>query len=138
MKQTKQLSEPLSVWLAQQPLQPLFLKLLALCDVAALYIVDRNQQVIHWSQGAEQLSGLYAKDVTGKPCKQEYAITDSDDHKKQLIKYSKLMAVNLSWKKLPRFCMISRGLLPAVWGCCFLFRSNPTNMALPKASRETS
>ena len=77
MKQTKQLSEPLSVWLAQQPLQPLFLKLLALCDLTGLYIVDRDQQVIHWSQGAEQLSGLYAKDVTGKPCFQEYAIIDS-------------------------------------------------------------
>ena len=86
MKQMKQISEPLSDWLAHQPLQPLFLKLLALCDVAGLYIVDRDQQVIHWSRGAEQLSGLKAEDVTGKPCLQEYAITEGGDHQKQLIK----------------------------------------------------
>ncbi|MGZ4970512.1 MAG: sigma-54 interaction domain-containing protein [Methylobacter sp.] len=82
----KQLSETLSGWLAQQSLEPLFLTLLDLCDVVALYIVDRDQRVIHWSQGAEQLSGLKAADVTGKPCLQEYAIADGGGHKKQLIK----------------------------------------------------
>ncbi|MFI3155397.1 MAG: sigma 54-interacting transcriptional regulator [Methylococcaceae bacterium] len=89
MKQTKQIFASLSDWLAQQSLQPLFLKLLALCDSAGLYIVDRDQQVVYWSQGAERLSGLKAEDVTGKPCFQEYAIADGSDHKKQLIKSSK-------------------------------------------------
>jgi len=82
----KQLSETLSGWLSQQSLEPLLLTLLDLCDVVGLYIVDRDQQVIHWSQGAEQLSGLKTADVTGKPCLQEYAIADDGGHKKQLIK----------------------------------------------------
>ncbi|MGZ4978527.1 MAG: sigma-54 interaction domain-containing protein, partial [Methylobacter sp.] len=67
----KHIPELLSGWLAHQPLQPLFLKLLDFCDIAGLYIVDRDQQVIHWSQGAEQLSLLKAGDVAGKPCLQE-------------------------------------------------------------------
>jgi len=84
VKQTKQIPEPLSDWLARQPLQSLFLKLLALCDIAGLYIVDRDQQVIHWSQGAAQLSGLKTEDATGKPCLQEYAITEGGNHKNNL------------------------------------------------------
>lgn len=86
MKQNKQQFSPLSDWLVQQSLHPLISKLLALCDDTGLYIVDRNQHIIYWSLGAERLSGLKAEDIAGKPCVQEYEISESDDHKKQLIK----------------------------------------------------
>jgi transcriptional regulator with PAS, ATPase and Fis domain len=138
VKQTKKLSEPLSVWLEQQSLQPLFLKLLTLCDVAALYIVDRNQRVIHWSQGAEQLSGLYAKDVTGKPCKQEYAITDSDDHKKQLITLFQTDGSKFELEKIIQVLHDQQGAFAGGLGLLLPVSERPANIALPKASRETS
>lgn len=90
MKKTKQIPEPLSDWLVRQPMQPFLLTLLALCDVAGLYIVGQDQQVIYRGQGAKQLSGLKAADITGKLCLQEYAITEDSDHKKQLIKSFKV------------------------------------------------
>lgn len=86
MKQVKQLPETLTKWLQQQSLQPLLLKLLALCDEIGFYVVDKDQQVMFWSQGAEQLSGLPAESMTGKTCQQEYAITVHDDGKKQSVK----------------------------------------------------
>ena len=110
MKQTKQIFAPLSDWLAQQSLQPLFLKLLALCDSAGLYIVDRDQQVVYWSQGAERLSGLKAEDVTGKPCSQEYAIADGSDHKKQLIKSSKTDQHKLELEKMTQVLYDQEGI----------------------------
>jgi transcriptional regulator with PAS, ATPase and Fis domain len=138
VKQTKQLSGPLFVWLTQQPLQPLFLKLLALCDVAALYIVDRNQQVIHWSQGAEQLSGLYSKDVTGKPCFKEYAITDGSDHKKQLIKILQTDGSKVELEKITQVLHDQEGVFAGGLGLLLPVSERSANTALPKAPRETS
>ncbi len=96
----KQINQPLSDWLARQPIQPLFLKLLALCDVAGLYIVDRDQQVVHWSRGAEQLTGLESGDITGKTCLSEYAITEAGEHKKQLIKSSQAGGHKIELEKI--------------------------------------
>jgi transcriptional regulator with PAS, ATPase and Fis domain len=87
MRQMKQLPETLPSWLARQSLQPLIEKLLILCDAVGLYIVDQQQRVIHWSQGAEQLSGVKAEDITGKPCLQEYAINEDSEVKKQRIRF---------------------------------------------------
>jgi transcriptional regulator with PAS, ATPase and Fis domain len=87
MKQLKQLPETLSSWLARQSLQPLIEKLLILCDAAGLYIVDQQQRVIYWSSAAEQLSGVKAEDITGKPCLQEYAINVDSEAKKQRIRF---------------------------------------------------
>ena len=106
----KQTPEPLSNWLAQQPLQPLFLKLLALCDIAGLYIVDRDQQVIHWSQGAEQLSGLKAAYITSKPCLQEYAISESGDYQKQLIKTFKADGQEIELNKITQVVYDQEGV----------------------------
>ncbi|MGZ5579138.1 MAG: sigma-54 interaction domain-containing protein [Methylobacter sp.] len=82
----KQPPETLINWLQSQSLQPLLLKLLALCDQAGLYIVDKDQRVVFWSQGAELASGLSAEAITGKTCRQEYAITDHNDGEKQSVK----------------------------------------------------
>jgi len=135
MKQTKQLSEPLSGWLAQQPLQPLFLKLLDLCDVAALYIVDRDQQVIHWSRGAEQLSGLNAEDVTGKPCLQEYVITEGGDHQKRLIKLVQADGHEIELNKMTHVLHDQEGVFCGGLGLLLPASEQSENTTSPKDSR---
>jgi len=133
MKQTKQIPEPLSGWLAHQPLQPLLLKLLTLCDVAGLYIVDRNQQVVHWSQGAAQLSGLRTEDVTGKPCLQEYAITESGDHQKQLITSLKTDQQKIDLEKITQVLHDRDGLFAGGLGLLLPVAEQPENTVFPKA-----
>jgi transcriptional regulator with PAS, ATPase and Fis domain len=96
----KQINKALSDWLAHQSFQSMFLKLLVLCDVAALYIVDRDQQVVYWSPGMEQLTGLKNEDTVGKTCLAEYAITEADEHKKQLIKSSQVDGHKIELEKI--------------------------------------
>ncbi|MGZ8180618.1 MAG: sigma-54 interaction domain-containing protein [Methylobacter sp.] len=134
MKQMKQIPEPLSEWLAHQPLRPLFLKLLALCDVAGLYIVDRDQQVIHWSQGAAQLSGLKSEDVTGKPCLQEYAVTESSGHQKQLIKSLKTDQQKIELEKFTQVLYDQDGVFAGGLGLLLPVSESPENTILPTVS----
>jgi len=136
MKQTKQIPEPLSGWLAHQPLQPLLLKLLTLCDVAGLYIVDRDQQVVHWSQGAAQLSGLRTEDVTGKPCLQEYAITESGDHQKQLITSLKTDQQKINLEKITQVLHDRDGLFAGGLGLLLPVAEQSENTIFPKASSD--
>lgn len=136
MKQTKQIPEPLSEWLAHQPLQPLFIKLLALCDVAGLYIVDRDQQVVHWSQGAAQLSGLKTEDVTGKPCLQEYVITESSGHQKQLIKSSQTDQQKIELEKITQVLYDQDGVFAGGLGLLLPVLEQSGNAMLPKVSSE--
>jgi transcriptional regulator with PAS, ATPase and Fis domain len=136
VKQTKQIPEPLSGWLAHQPLQPLFLKLLDLCDGAGLYIVDRDQKIVHWSRGAEQLSGLKAVDVTDKPCLQEYAIADGGDHKKQLIKSFQTDGHNIELNQMSQVLHDQEGVFAGGIGLLLPVFEQPVNTLLPKLSSE--
>ncbi|MDO9267676.1 MAG: sigma 54-interacting transcriptional regulator [Methylobacter sp.] len=136
MKQTKQIPESLSGWLAHQSLQPLFLKLLDLCDVAGLYIVDRDQQIIHWSQGAAQLSGLKIENVTGKPCLQEYAITESGDHQKQLIKSLKTDQQKIKLEKITQVLYDRDGVFAGGLGLLLPVSEQSENTIFPKVSSE--
>jgi PAS domain S-box-containing protein len=70
-----------SEWVAQFDNMTVLAKLLDLCESLAIYIVDKNQQILYWNRGAEQLSGLGCKKVIGKPCLLEYVITDKNDNK---------------------------------------------------------
>ena len=133
----KHIPELLSGWLAHQPLQPLFLKLLDLCDIAGLYIVDRDQQVIHWSQGAEQLSLLKAGDVAGKPCLQEYAITEDGDHQKQLIKLLQTDGHKIELNKITQVLYDREGVFAGGLGLLFPAASEPSvNAILSKEDAE--
>ncbi|MCF7964482.1 MAG: sigma 54-interacting transcriptional regulator [Methylobacter tundripaludum] len=132
----KQFSESLPDWLAHQPLQPLFLKLLGLCDGTGLYIVDRDQRVVHWSQGAEQLSGLKAADVTGHPCLQEYAITEAGDHKKQRIQSFKTDGRRVELRKIARVLYDRQGAFSGGLGLLLPVSEQSENAALPKTSSE--
>ncbi|MDI1229980.1 MAG: sigma 54-interacting transcriptional regulator [Methylobacter sp.] len=132
------MNKPLSAWLQHQPLQPLFLKLLALCDVAGLYIVDQDQQIVHWSQGAEQLSGLRADDLTGKTCLPEYAITDGSDHQKQLIKSSKSDQYSIELQKLTQALYDHEGIFAGGIGLLLPASEQQANMTLSKSLSETA
>lgn len=134
----KHINKPLSAWLQHQPLQPLFLKLLALCDVAGLYIVDQDQQIVHWSQGAEQLSGLRADDLTGKTCLPEYAITDGSDHQKQLIKSSKSDQYSIELQKLTQALYDHEGIFAGGIGLLLPASEQQANMTLSKSLSETA
>jgi len=131
----KQINKPLSDWLAHQSLQPLFLKLLALCDVAGLYIVDQDQQVIHWSLGAEQLTGLKAGNLTGKTCLPEYSITEGSDHQKQLIKSSQVGGHKIELERNIQVLYDLEGVFAGGLGLLLpAALEQSANTSLPKAS----
>jgi PAS fold. len=89
-------------------------KLLDLCESLALYIVDKNQQILYWNRGAEQLSGLGCKKVIGKPCLPEYVITDNNDNQEQLVKISRANGNTIEVRKLFEFYIIKRVILLVV------------------------
>ncbi|MGZ4991966.1 MAG: sigma-54 interaction domain-containing protein [Methylobacter sp.] len=133
----KQISTSLSGWLARQPLQPLFLTLLDLCDGAGVYIVDGEQQIIHWSRGAEQLSGLKAENVTGKPCPQEYAITsEGGEYKKQRIQITQTGGHIIGLNKTTQVLYDREGVFSGGLGLLFPNSELTVSGALPKQDTE--
>ena len=88
MKQNVLFSENNPLWLAQFDSSSLLVKMLDLFDSAPVYIVNGGQEVLYWSLGMEELSGLRQEDVVGKPCLQEYVITDAVNNQEQLVKLS--------------------------------------------------
>lgn len=128
----KQINQSLSDWLERQPIQPLFLKLLTLCDDSGLYIVDRDQQVVHWSRGAEQLTGLKAGDLAGKTCLPEYAITEGGEHKKQLIKLSQAEGHKIELGKIIQVLYDQDGGFAGGLGLLLPASEQAAGAALPK------
>lgn len=61
-------------WLAQFESTQLLSKLLALCDQSGLYVLDKAQNVVYWSIGAQQLTGLKSAALLGKPCPVDYRV----------------------------------------------------------------
>jgi transcriptional regulator with PAS, ATPase and Fis domain len=89
IKQSALIDELLLQWLAEdQPVQQFFLRLLDLCDSEAIYIVDKDQKVLHWSDGAEKLTGFSHEDIIDRPSLPEFMITDVNESKEQPLKLS--------------------------------------------------
>ena len=65
MKQTASFPENTPAWLAQFECSTLMVNMLELFDSAPIYIVENDQQVLYWSPGMEELSGLRQQDVVG-------------------------------------------------------------------------
>ncbi len=128
----KQINKTLSDWLEHQPLQPLFLKLLSLCDDSCLYIVDRDQQVVHWSRGAEQLTGLKADDIAGKTCLPEYAIAEGGGYQKRLIKSSQTDQYHLELEKITQVLYNQDGLFAGGLGLLLPASKQAVSTTLPK------
>ncbi len=100
MKQTVLFPKNNLAWLAQFECSTLLVKMLALCGSAPVYIVDNNQQVLYWSLGMKELSGLRQEDVVGKPCLPEYAITEAGNSQEQLVKLSGVDGSKIEVKKV--------------------------------------
>ncbi len=79
----------LALWLAEHSQQTLFLKMLALCDHEAIFLVDRNQRVLYWSQGTQTLTGWSAKERVGQICLPECQIAAAISSKDHLIQLPK-------------------------------------------------
>lgn len=88
MKQSALFAKNNPQWLTQFDSSTLLIKALDLCESTAVYIINNNQQVLYWSQGMAELSGLRQEDVIGKSCLPEYKITDTDNHQETIIKIS--------------------------------------------------
>ena len=65
MKQTALFSENNPIGLTQFDSATLLVNVLDLCIAIPVYIIDRDQQVLYWSLGKEELSGLRQEDVVG-------------------------------------------------------------------------
>ncbi len=91
--------ERLPLWLADQFEPFCVLKLLTVCDSEALYIVDKNQTILHWSTGAEKLTGFSGLDVTGQSCWLECVITEGDESIESLITLAKTDGSRIQLKK---------------------------------------
>ncbi|SJM91644.1 sigma-54 interaction domain-containing protein [Crenothrix polyspora] len=103
MKQKKQslgwVSE-YSEWLAQFDSATLLSKMLDLCESSAIYIVDKNQQVLYWGDGMEKLTGLRQENTVGKPCLAEFTLAEADDNQEQSIKLSQANGDKITLKKV--------------------------------------
>jgi transcriptional regulator with PAS, ATPase and Fis domain len=75
MKQTASFLNNASHWLAQFDNPHFLSKILDLCAVANVYIVDKEQRVLYWSIGMETLTGLPHSTVVGSTCLAECIIT---------------------------------------------------------------
>ncbi len=110
MKQTVLFSETNFNGLAQFDSSTLLVKILGLFDSAPVYIVNSNQQVLYWSLGMEQLSGLRRGEVVGKPCLQEYVIIDAGNSQGELVKISGADGNEIEVKKVVQVLQDKEGV----------------------------
>lgn len=61
-------------WLAQFDNTQLLKMLLELCEPLGFYMLDQSQNVVYWSPGLEQITGLKSESLIGKPCPPDYLI----------------------------------------------------------------
>ncbi|WP_340122214.1 sigma-54 dependent transcriptional regulator [Methylobacter svalbardensis] len=136
MKQTALFFKNDPDWLAQFDSTTIFSKMLDLCDCAGIYIVDKDQQLLHWSLGAEKLSGLKCANVIGKACLQEYAITEAGKNKEQLIKLTRVDGYKIEVKKVVQILHDKAGFFAGGIGLLFSCSEQASNTLLPKVPLE--
>ena len=138
MKQTALFPENNPAWLAQFDCSTLLVKMLDLCGSAPVYIVDNDQQVLYWSLGMEELSGLRQEDVVGKSCLHEYAITEAGNNQEQLVKLSGADGNKIEVKKVVQVLHDKEGAFAGGIGLLAV-RSKPSALGfLPKAAAEVT
>ncbi len=72
-------------WLVQLDQSNVLLDMLRLFDLACFYLVDNQQQVLHWSLGMEKLTGKKQGEMTGTTCLPDYVIDGTTGKSEQLI-----------------------------------------------------
>ena len=74
-------------WLAQFKYSTLLADVLSLFGSAPVYLVNKDQQVLYWSAGMEELSGISHEEAVGKSCLREYTITDTGNDVEERINF---------------------------------------------------
>ena len=134
MKQTALFPENNPAWLAQFECSTLLVKILDFCGSAPVYIVDNDQQVLYWSLGMEELSGLRQEDVVGKSCLPEYTITEAGNNQEQLVKLSGADGNKIEVKKVVQVLQDKEGAFAGGIGLLAV-KSKPSALGfLPKTS----
>lgn len=134
MKQTTLFPKNNLPWLAQFDCSTLLGEMLELFGSEPVYIVDNNQQVLYWSLGMEELSGLRQKDVVGKPCLPEYAITEAGNSQEQLVKLSGVDGSKIEVKKIVQVLQDKEGAFAGGIGLLAV-KAKPSVLGLlPKTS----
>lgn len=72
--------------IAQADCAKIITKLLDLCFSVGIYIVDKEQYILHWEQTIETLTGIQSEVAIGKPCLPGLKITEHSDNKEEFIK----------------------------------------------------
>ena len=138
MKQTPLFPENNPAWIAQFDCSTLLVNLFNLCGSAPVYIVDKDQQVLYWSLGMEELSELCQEDVVGKSCLREYAITEAGNNQEQFVKLSGTDGNKIGVKKAVQFLYDKEGVFAGGIGLLAV-GSKPSALGfLPKAAAEVA
>ena len=138
MKQTALFPENNPAWPAQFECSTLLVKIFELCGSAPVYIVDKDQQVLYWSLGMEELSGLRQQDVVGKSCLYEYAITDAGNNQEQLVKLSGADGNKIGVKKVVQVLQDKEGVFAGGIGLLAVGSKPSALDFLPKAATEVA
>ncbi len=136
MKQTRQAEtfcRHHTEWLGQFDNATLLSTMLNLCKSSALYIVDKNQQVLYWSLGLEILSGLRQEDVVGKTCLQECAIVDASGDEGRLIRLSQANGGTIELRKIAQVLNDKSGIFAGGIGLLAAPSESASTVFLPKA-----
>ncbi|CAA9892033.1 PAS modulated sigma54 specific transcriptional regulator, Fis family [Candidatus Methylobacter favarea] len=136
MKQTALFSENNFNWLAQFDSATLLAKMLELCDSAAVYSVNKDQEILYWNRGMEKLSGLRREDVVGKSCRQEYVMTEASSNQEQLIKIGRTDGSKIEVKKVIQVLPDKEGAFAGGIGWLRILSEPAANDLLPKVSVE--
>ena len=75
--------------IARADCQSILMNLIERYDMSGIYIVDSNQQVVHWNLQMEQMTGLSAAQAIGKPCPEPLSISKQSDNKDRQINLSR-------------------------------------------------
>ncbi len=71
--------------IAQVDCAKILTQLLDLCFSVGIYIVDKEQHILHWEQTIEKLTGIQRQDAIGKRCLPGLKITQHSGGKEELI-----------------------------------------------------
>ena len=138
MKQTVLFPENNPMWLAQFDSSTLLVKMLDLCASVPVYMVNSDQQVLYWSLGMEELSGLRQEDVVGKPCLLEYAFTEASNNQEQLVKLSGADGNKIGVKKVIQVLYDKEGVFAGGIGLLTVGSKSSALGFLPKTAAEVA
>jgi transcriptional regulator with PAS, ATPase and Fis domain len=138
MKQSVLFSENNLLWLAQFDCATLLVKLLDLCEATAIYMINSDQQVLYWSRGMAELSGLRQADIVGKSCLPEYKMTDTDNHQESIIKISGADGSKIKVKKVVQVLHDKENVFAGGLGLLTVLSKPAAFSLLPKVSAKVT